>query len=64
MEAFQKFTVDVDQTIHQNGQEIVEAKRFKEVMDRLGEYFHHTQRALRSDSNSHVGIEELPSIAN
>lgn len=57
-------TVKADNAISLKGQKEIEATRSIDMLNLLEDLFKHTQDALRSDGDSHVGMDELLWIAN
>lgn len=64
MEELQAKTVEADKAISLKGQKEVEATRSNNMLSLLEDLFKRTEDALRSDGDSHVGMDELLWIAN
>jgi hypothetical protein len=63
MDEIQQMTVEIDNIISRKGQKEVETTRFNTMLTLLEDLFGFTQEALQRTGNSHIGIQELLSIA-
>lgn len=63
MDEIQEMTAQIDNIITRDGQKEVETTRFNAMLTLLEDLFGFTQETLQRTGNSHIGIQELLSIA-